>query len=111
MAGTRAEKLLDFGFGRRRLPLLMQTEAAECGLACIAMIAGFYGHDTDMVSLRQRFAISSLGVNLKKLIEMAALMHLSGRALTLESNQIRRLKLPCVLHWGMDHFVVLKEVK
>jgi ATP-binding cassette subfamily B protein RaxB len=111
MTANRAEKMLDFGFGRRRLPLLMQTEAAECGLACIAMIAGYYGHDTNMVSLRQRFAISSLGINLKKLMEIAAFMHLSGRALTLESNQISRLKLPCVLHWGMDHFVVLKEVK
>ena len=40
---------------RRRLPLVLASEAAECGLACIAMVARFHGHDVDLNGLRQRF--------------------------------------------------------
>ena len=39
---------------RRRTPLILQTETAECGLACLAMIAGRYGHRVDLPALRQR---------------------------------------------------------
>ena len=37
---------------RRKLPVILQTEAAECGLASLAMIARYHGHDVDLPSLR-----------------------------------------------------------
>ena len=37
---------LNLGFGRK-LPLVLQTEAAECGLACLAMVASYHGYRTD----------------------------------------------------------------
>uniref|UniRef100_UPI00261EC026 cysteine peptidase family C39 domain-containing protein n=1 Tax=uncultured Microbulbifer sp. TaxID=348147 RepID=UPI00261EC026 len=52
----RPEKLLHFSTGRQ-LPVILQTEAAECGLVCLAMIAGFHGYDTDLAGLRRRFHI------------------------------------------------------
>ena len=106
----RPEKLLNFG-GRRRMPVIQQTEAAECGLACLAMVAGFYGFDTDLNSLRQRFSISSHGVTLQSLMDIAARMFLSSRALQTDSESIDQLQHPCILHWDMNHFVVLKEIK
>ena len=42
---------------------------------------------------------------------MAGRVHLAARALKLESEQIGGLQLPCILHWDMSHFVVLKSVK
>lgn len=107
---SRPDQLLNFS-GARRLPVIHQTEAAECGLACLAMIASFHGYDTDLAHLRQRFRISSHGTNLKSLIDMAARLHLSGRALKLESDSVAGLQLPCILHWDLNHFVVLKAVK
>lgn len=104
------DKLLNFS-GGRRLPVILQTEAAECGLACLAMIAGFYGYRTDMTAIRRRFSISSHGLTLKHLIDMAARLQLSSRPLRLEPDQLAQLQLPCVLHWEMNHFVVLKEVR
>lgn len=105
----RPESLLSFG-GKRRLPVIQQTEAAECGLVCLAMIAGFYGYDTDITNLRRRFSVSSHGVTLKAVIDMAGRLHLSSRALRLESAEIDQLQRPCILHWDMNHFVVLKAV-
>lgn len=100
--------LLHFS-GSRRLPVVHQSEAAECGLACLAMIAGYYGYDTDLLHLRKRFSVSQHGVNLKQLMDMSARLQLVGRALQLEVEEIPQLQTPCVLHWDMNHFVVLKS--
>jgi ATP-binding cassette subfamily B protein RaxB len=97
---------LHFGFGRR-VPVILQTEAAECGLACLAMVAGFYGHNTNLSSLRQKFSISIKGVNFKHLIGFANALKLTPRALKLDLNSLPQLRLPAVIHWDFNHFVVL----
>lgn len=102
---------LNFGWGRRRVPVILQTEAAECGVACLAMLAAHHGFDTDLPSLRQRFAISLKGVTLADMVRMAADMHLSARAVRVELDDLERLELPCVLHWELNHFVVLIGVR
>lgn len=107
---ARPEALLNFG-SHRPLPVIVQTEVAECGLACLAMITGFYGFDTDMTSLRRRFSISSHGTNLKQLMDMAGRLHLSPRALRAEVDDLPQLQLPCIIHWSLNHFVVLKAIK
>jgi ATP-binding cassette subfamily B protein RaxB len=94
----------------RRTPLILQAEAAECGLACLAMIAGRYGHRVDLPALRQRQNLSLRGTTLHDLVRMAAGMQLSTRALRAELPHLRRLRLPCMLHWDHNHFVVLTRV-
>ena len=94
----------------RSLPVILQTEAAECGLACLAMIAGYHGLQTDLSTLRRRFSISLKGITLRGLIDIAKSMHMTGRPLKLDMEHLTQLQLPCVLHWDMSHFVVLKEV-
>jgi ATP-binding cassette subfamily B protein RaxB len=96
------------GFGRR-LPALLQTEAAECGIACLAMIACYHGHAVDVATLRRRFAVSLQGTTLAALCDFAARLGLESRALRLELDDLRRLALPCVLHWDFTHFVVLRR--
>ena len=93
------------------VPVLLQTEASECGLACLAMVAGHWGHHIDLASLRRRFAISLKGATLGGLINMAQALGLQSRTLRLELDQMDRLKVPSVLHWDMSHFVVLREVR
>jgi len=93
-----------------KLPVILQAEASECGLACLAMIAGYHGFETGLNQLRRRFSMSMHGVNLKQLRDMATRMHLNGRALQLEMEHLKDLQLPCILHWDMNHFVVLKSV-
>ncbi|TEN94438.1 peptidase domain-containing ABC transporter [Pseudomonas aeruginosa] len=94
----------------RRLPLVLQTEATECGLACLAMIAGYHGHHTGLMGLRRRFSVSLKGISLKQLIQTAHRLGLGTRAVKLDLGDLGKLKLPCVLHWNFNHFVVLKAV-
>ena len=103
------QDLLDFG-GRRRLPSILQTEAAECGLACLAMVASYHGHRVDLNTLRRRYPVSLKGVTLRGLIQVANQMHLACRPLRFEMDALRHLRLPAIVHWDMNHFVVLREV-
>ncbi len=100
-----------FGPGHRRVPLILQTEAAECGLACLAMVAGAHGLDTDLANLRQRFSISLKGATLVDLVRIADVMELSARALRAELDELAQLHTPCILHWNLNHFVVLVAVR
>jgi ATP-binding cassette subfamily B protein RaxB len=94
----------------RATPLVLQSEAAECGLACLAMIAGRYGHRVDLPALRQRYSLSLRGTTLHDIVRMASDMRLATRAVRAELPHLRRLRLPCILHWDHNHFVVLARV-
>ncbi|MFC4158530.1 peptidase domain-containing ABC transporter [Chitinimonas lacunae] len=94
-------------FGGRRLPIIRQTEVAECGLACLAMVAGFHGLDIDLSRLRQRFSLSSKGMTLGGLVRCADRLDMASRALSAPLSELTTLRLPCVLHWDLNHFVVL----
>src|SRR3712207_4295715 len=103
------QNLLNFS-GRRRLPIILQTEPAECGLACLAMVASYHGHRIDLMTLRRRHPVSLKGVTMRGLIQVASHLHLSCRGLRFEMNHLRELVLPAIVHWDMNHFVVLKAV-
>lgn len=96
-------------FGRR-LPSIQQTEAAECGIACLAMVAGYHGSHQDMRELRNRFNVSLKGSTLKQLIDAARQMGMATRPLKLSLDELGKLRTPCILHWDFNHFVVLKSV-
>lgn len=102
-------ELLNFS-GRKNLPVIIQTEATECGLACLSMIARYHGHDVDLSGLRQKFSISLKGASLDALIDFAATLDLDSRALRLELKDLSKLKTPAVLHWNLNHYVVLKKI-
>lgn len=93
-----------------RTPIILQTEAAECGLACLAMIAGHHGHILDMPAVRRRFSTSLKGMTLRDLLAVGNKLELATRALRLELTDLRQLRLPCILHWDHNHFVVLIKV-
>ncbi|MBS3046397.1 peptidase domain-containing ABC transporter [Enterobacter mori] len=100
---------LRFGW-RRRLPVMQQSQAAECGLVSVGMIANYYGHSIDLVSLRRRFSTSLKGATLGDVMLMAHRLGLASRALRLELEELPQLRRPCILHWELNHFVVLKSV-
>jgi ATP-binding cassette subfamily B protein RaxB len=93
------------------LPLILQTEATECGLACIAMVAGFHGYRAELGALRRRFPVSLKGVTLAMLMRVAGALGLMTRPLKLDLEHLSKLRLPCILHWEFNHFVVLKDVR
>ena len=101
---------LNFSFAPK-LPIILQTEVTECGLACLAMIVNFHGYQTDLLTLRRNFSVSLRGSTLQDLIDIGGKLHFLSRALKLDLEDLKLLKTPCILHWDLDHFVVLKKVQ
>lgn len=86
-----------------------QTAAAECGLACLAMILNYHGKRVDLPALRQVWPISMKGMTFTQLVEVAGELGLSARPLRLDLGELKELRTPCILHWRLDHFVVLER--
>lgn len=94
----------------RRVRFMPQSEAAECALACLGMVAGYHGQEIGLSELRRRFPVSMAGSTMSDMVVFAAKLGMSARALRLEVPQVRRLALPVILHWDLNHFVVLDKV-
>lgn len=89
----------------------LQSESSECGLACLAVVSNHHGYEVDLPALRRRFSISLKGTTMKTILLTAQKLGFSGRGLRLEPGQMKELRLPAILHWDMNHFVVLAAVK
>lgn len=63
-----------------------------------------------LIELRSRFQLSLKGAQLNHLIHIAQQMGFSARPLRLDMEHLGQLKLPCILHWDLNHFVVLAKV-
>lgn len=96
---------------KNKVPVIIQSEATECGNACLAMICGYYGKDIDLFNFRTHYGSPSQGATLTDLNNVALKTGLKTRALSLDIDEIKELRLPCVLHWSLNHFVVLVAVK
>lgn len=100
---------LNLSFFQPNLDMIYQTETSECGLACIAMIANYFGYKIDLMSLRDRFS-SSNGLNLKTIIDVLSKLNISARAIKVEVEDLDMVDGPSIIHWNMTHFVVLQKV-
>ena len=103
------ETKLNFSIGKST-PIIFQSEVAECGLACMGMIAGYHGHKLDMQEMRRHFSANLKGMNLQQLIELGDSLCLASRALQCPIDEMHNLATPCILHWNLNHFVVLTQV-
>lgn len=93
-----------------RSEVLLQSEAAECALVCVAMILSHHGNHVELSTLRNQNSLSLKGATLQQVIEISGRYGLISRPLRLELDEFSELKLPCVLHWELNHFVVLAKV-
>ncbi|MCC4622112.1 peptidase domain-containing ABC transporter [Xanthomonas cassavae CFBP 4642] len=96
---------------KKRVDPIMQSEAAECALACLAMLAQFHGNDCGLPALRRRYSSTLKGMSLNQVIEVADDMGFDCRALRAELDYLREVQAPVILHWNMNHFVVLAGTK
>jgi ATP-binding cassette subfamily B protein RaxB len=92
-----------------RVPIILQSEAPECGIACLAMVASYHGHRTDLSAMRVRLSPSLKGITLKNVAQIAETMGMTARGVQVPLEALGKLRLPAVLHWDMNHFVVLTE--
>lgn len=95
----------------RKLPVLFQAAASECGLACLAMVACFYGYRTNVGELREKFDLSIEGCTLRDLVRFSGDLGFVSRPIKVKLEDVKLLTTPCILHWDLNHFVVLHSVK
>ncbi len=92
-----------------RWKLVLQAEAGECALACLAMVSAFHGRVEGLSALRRRFPIGLTGTDLASLVKIASSVGFVARPVRCELDELGRLSTPAILHWDMTHFVVLKS--
>lgn len=90
------------------VPVIVQSRRSECGLAALTMIASYFGHDLDLAAMRRRFG--GLRPDLRSMLDIADSLGLVGRPMRVGVAELRQLRLPAILHWEFDHFVVLAKV-
>ncbi len=104
-------KLTDYiDFRAAKLPVFHQSEVAECGITCLAMVAYYHGHKINMLAMRQKYPVGIQGITVKQMLSVANDIGLSGRVLKLELGQLSKVKTPAILHWNFNHFVILNSV-
>ncbi|WP_234498140.1 peptidase domain-containing ABC transporter [Vibrio maritimus] len=108
-SATKPLELLRYS-GKKTVPLILQSEVAECGLACLAMVSSYYGNKVNISLLRQSLKVGTQGMNLRQIMDTAGVLGLSARAIQCDLSEIRNLSRPCVIHWDLDHFVVLTGI-
>ncbi len=102
--------MLDFAlWERRRVPFVAAHELNECGLACLAAISGYFDGEPGLAEIRQLAVPSGRGETLLELRNLAERIGLTARGVKVGVEALSRLALPAILHWDMNHFVVLER--
>ena len=96
---------------RRKVPVFLQQQRAECGLVSLAMIASFFDPEQTPDGFRALAGGLQQGADLHMLMRLADKADLIARPVRLTIAEMRRIQMPAILHWCMDHFVVLVRVK
>lgn len=91
-------------------PVVLQSEASECGLAAVAMVAAANGRPVALAQLRAQCTPAERAPTLAGLAAAADALGIATRPVRVRLAELRRLHLPAVLHWQFDHFVVVTRV-
>ncbi len=100
--------ILSIGRGKR-VPEVRQMSKVECGLACIAMILAYYGHKTSISELRTSYGVGRDGLSALGIVRALRDFGMRVRAISLQENDFRFIKLPVIIHWKFKHFLVVER--
>jgi ATP-binding cassette subfamily B protein RaxB len=97
-------------WGSRRVPVIPASALNECGLVCLAAISEYFRGEFTLTDIRRHAGHGGRGETMLTLRNVAERMGLASRALRLQPRDLHKLTKPAVLHWDMNHFVVLEGV-
>ena len=95
---------------RKRIPIVQQVAWTDCGAACLAMVLCLHGRETRLEEVRRVLDTGRDGVDAAGLIAAAERHGMRGRGVRVAAGRVRELPRGAVLHWNLDHFVVLERV-
>lgn len=95
----------------RRLIFCNQNDSYDCGVACLRMIAKYYGKNYTLATLRESSFISREGASLMGISDAAEKIGFTSTGVKLSLQRLEKAVLPCILHWNQNHYVVLYKIK
>lgn len=93
----------------RRVPVVLQLNATECGAACLAMVLGYHGRPTRVAEVRDATGVGRDGLNAGTIIATATGYGLRMKAFSLQPADLARVPMPAIIHWDFEHFVVVER--
>ncbi len=97
------------GFPQRRVPLLLQMSAVECGAACLAMILRYYGSKISIAEIRQRYGVGRDGLSALSIVTAAQEYGLQVRAFSLQAPDLHAVRMPAIIYWESNHFLIVER--
>ena len=95
--------------GVAKVPVVMQMEALECGAASLAMVMAYYDKWVPLEQVRLDCGVSRDGSNARNMLLAARSYGFEAQGFRCEIDSLRQeILLPCIIHWNLDHFVVLR---
>lgn len=95
---------------RRKVPLVQQTTASDCGAACLAMVLGYFGKRLQLDDIRAATGFGREGVDALRLLKGGRWFGLRGRGLKIQNlDDLKFLAPASILHWDFNHFVVFER--
>ncbi|GHO83660.1 peptidase domain-containing ABC transporter [Dictyobacter formicarum] len=94
---------------RKKVPVVTQMNAVECGAACLAMLLSYYGRKTKVDEIRNHYNIGRDGLSARSIVQAARNYGLRVRAISMQSTDFRFVSLPAIVHWEFNHFVVVER--
>lgn len=87
-----------------------QHDQMDCGPACLAMVASYYGKNFGLQYLRDKSFITREGVSLLGISEASKKIGFKEIAAKLKIEELDTDLFPCIIHWNQNHFVVLIKI-
>ena len=95
----------------RKVPVILQLEMVECGAASLAMVLAYHKKWVPLERLRVDCGVSRDGSSAKAVLKVARMYGFEAKGYRIGSvSSIKIIPLPAVIHWNMNHFVVLTKL-
>ena len=96
---------------KRAFPFYFQNENSDCALTCIRMLACYYGKEGLLENVLDKLSSKKNEWAVSDIVSVLRSLGIMPRAVSLNIDELNCLSLPCILHWNMNHFVVLVKRK
>jgi len=94
----------------KRVPVILQMTPHECGAASLAMVLSYYGRETTVSESRRYLRSGRDGLSARAIAQAGRELGMQVRAFSMEPANLAQVKLPAIIHWNFDHFMVVESI-